>query len=65
MKEKLDKYVKDTLLDLCDLFDLPVSKANTRKVHSWIFHFQVCNIHLLFVVVRMTFLAILFLIMLY
>ncbi|THU51875.1 hypothetical protein C4D60_Mb06t35670 [Musa balbisiana] len=31
MKEKLDKYVKDTLLDLCDLFDLPVSKANTRK----------------------------------
>ncbi|WOK91624.1 protein DEK-like [Canna indica] len=32
MKEKLDKYVKDTLLDLCDLFDLPVvSKTNTRK----------------------------------
>ncbi|KAG6525060.1 hypothetical protein ZIOFF_015012 [Zingiber officinale] len=32
MKEKLDKYVKDTLLDLCDLFDLPASKANSRKV---------------------------------
>ncbi|XP_042413006.1 trichohyalin-like [Zingiber officinale] len=31
MKEKLDKYVKDTLLDLCDLFDLPASKANSRK----------------------------------
>ncbi|XP_020091964.1 ABC transporter F family member 4-like [Ananas comosus] len=31
MKEKLDKYVKDTLLDMCDLFDIPVSKANTRK----------------------------------
>ncbi|URE36954.1 DEK C terminal domain [Musa troglodytarum] len=31
MKEKLDKYVKDTLLDLCDLFDLPASKANTKK----------------------------------
>lgn len=35
MKEKLDKYVKDTLLDLCDLFDLPVSKANTRKVSGF------------------------------
>lgn len=32
MKERLDKYVKDTLLDLCDLFDLPASKANTKKV---------------------------------
>ncbi|KAJ8458817.1 hypothetical protein OPV22_031743 [Ensete ventricosum] len=31
MKEKLDKYVKNTLLDLCDLFDLPASKANTKK----------------------------------
>ncbi|CAL9088615.1 unnamed protein product [Musa textilis] len=31
MKEKLDKYVKDTLLDLCDLFDLSVSRANSRK----------------------------------
>ncbi|CAD5167120.1 unnamed protein product [Musa acuminata subsp. malaccensis] len=31
MKERLDKYVKDTLLDLCDLFDLPASKANTKK----------------------------------
>ncbi|XP_008811638.1 protein DEK-like [Phoenix dactylifera] len=31
MKEKLDKYVKDTLLDLCDLFDIPVSKTAMRK----------------------------------
>ncbi|KAG1347983.1 protein DEK [Cocos nucifera] len=31
MKEKLDKYVKDTLLDICDLFDIPVSKATMRK----------------------------------
>ncbi|XP_008811637.1 protein DEK-like isoform X3 [Phoenix dactylifera] len=31
MKEKLDKYVKDTLLDLCDLFDIPVSKTTMRK----------------------------------
>ncbi|XP_042383397.1 titin homolog isoform X2 [Zingiber officinale] len=31
MKEKLDKYVKESLLDLCDLFDLPASKANSRK----------------------------------
>nr|XP_010906203.1 protein DEK isoform X2 [Elaeis guineensis] len=31
MKEKLDKYVKDTLLDLCDLFDIPVSRTTMRK----------------------------------
>ncbi|XP_038983509.1 DNA ligase 1-like [Phoenix dactylifera] len=31
VKDKLDKCVKDTLVDLCDLFDLPVSKTNTRK----------------------------------
>ena len=32
VKEKLDKCVKDTLVDLCDLFEIPVSKTNTRKV---------------------------------
>ncbi|XP_072955606.1 DEK domain-containing chromatin-associated protein 1-like [Typha angustifolia] len=31
MKEKLDKYVKEALLDFCDLFDIPVSKTNIRK----------------------------------
>ncbi|EHA8586866.1 titin [Cocos nucifera] len=31
VKEKLDKCVKDTLVDLCDLFEIPVSKTNTRK----------------------------------
>ncbi|KAH0458611.1 hypothetical protein IEQ34_011425 [Dendrobium chrysotoxum] len=30
-KEKLDKCVKETLLELCDLFDLTVSKTNTKK----------------------------------
>ncbi|OAY78383.1 Protein DEK [Ananas comosus] len=30
-KEKLDKYVKDTLLDLCDLFNIPVPKTSARK----------------------------------
>lgn len=37
MKEKLDKYVKDTLLDLCDLFDIPVSKTTMRKVGGLFF----------------------------
>lgn len=31
IKEKLDKCIKDNLLDLCDLLDLTVSKANTKK----------------------------------
>ncbi|KAI0503529.1 hypothetical protein KFK09_014463 [Dendrobium nobile] len=30
-KEKLDKCVKETLLEMCDLFDLTVSKTNTKK----------------------------------
>lgn len=32
LKEKLDKYVKDKLLDLCDVFDIPDSKPSSRKV---------------------------------
>lgn len=34
VKEKLDKCVKDSLLDFCDLFDIPILKAksNARKV---------------------------------
>ncbi|MQM13790.1 hypothetical protein Taro_046713 [Colocasia esculenta] len=31
VKEKLDKCVKDKLLDLCDVFDIPVSRATSRK----------------------------------
>jgi protein DEK len=31
-KEKLDKCVKDMLLDLCWLFTIPVPKTNVRKV---------------------------------
>ncbi|XP_072992628.1 DEK domain-containing chromatin-associated protein 1-like isoform X2 [Typha latifolia] len=31
VKEKLDKCTKDTLTGLCDLFNLPVTKATTRK----------------------------------
>ncbi|XP_020579127.1 DNA ligase 1-like isoform X2 [Phalaenopsis equestris] len=31
IKEKLDKSVKENLLELCDLFDLSVSKTNARK----------------------------------
>lgn len=32
VKEKLDKFVKEKLLEFCDVLDIPVSKANTRKV---------------------------------
>lgn len=31
MKEKLEKYVKDILVDFCELFDIHVLKATTRK----------------------------------
>ncbi|KAK9120152.1 hypothetical protein Scep_018245 [Stephania cephalantha] len=30
-KEKIDKCVKEKLLDFCDLLDIPVSKATTKK----------------------------------
>lgn len=32
MKEKLDKFTKDKLLDFCQLFDIPVHKRVTKKV---------------------------------
>ncbi|XP_073016146.1 DEK domain-containing chromatin-associated protein 4-like [Primulina eburnea] len=31
VKEKLDKIVKEKLVEFCDVLDIPVSKANTRK----------------------------------
>lgn len=31
-KEKLDKCVKEKLVEFCDVLDIPISKANTRKV---------------------------------
>lgn len=31
-KEKIDKCVKEKLLDFCDLLDIPVSKATIKKV---------------------------------
>ncbi|CAA2982316.1 DNA ligase 1-like isoform X1 [Olea europaea subsp. europaea] len=31
VKEKLDKYVKEKLVEFCDVLDLQIPKANTRK----------------------------------
>ncbi|KAK6149406.1 hypothetical protein DH2020_016931 [Rehmannia glutinosa] len=31
VKEKLDKCVKEKLLEFCDVLDVPIAKANTRK----------------------------------
>ncbi|THG21565.1 DNA ligase 1 isoform X2 [Camellia sinensis] len=31
VKEKLDKCIKEKLLEFCDVLDMPVTKANTRK----------------------------------
>ncbi|PIM97618.1 hypothetical protein CDL12_29912 [Handroanthus impetiginosus] len=31
VKEKLDKCVKEKLVEFCDVLDIPISKANTRK----------------------------------
>lgn len=33
LKEKLDKYVKEKLLEFCDVLDVPISKASAKKVH--------------------------------
>lgn len=32
IKEKFDKCHKEKLLEFCDVLDIPVSKAATRKV---------------------------------
>lgn len=32
VREKLDKHTKEKLLEFCDLLDIPVSRATTRKV---------------------------------
>ncbi|KAG6423868.1 hypothetical protein SASPL_114273 [Salvia splendens] len=31
LKEKLDKYVKEKLLEFCDVLDVPISKASAKK----------------------------------
>lgn len=35
VKEKLDKCVKDKLLDFCDVLDVPVVKTAAKKVDCW------------------------------
>lgn len=37
LKEKLDKFVKEKLVEFCDVLDIPISKANTRKVCRYLF----------------------------
>lgn len=32
MKEKLDKCVKDKLIDFCDVLNIPINKAAVKKV---------------------------------
>ena len=32
VKEKLDKYNKEKLLEFCDLFDMPIGKTSAKKV---------------------------------
>jgi protein DEK len=32
VKEKFDKCNKENLMEFCDLLDMPVTNANTRKV---------------------------------
>lgn len=32
VKEKFDKYVKEKLLEFCDVLDIPVTKATIKKV---------------------------------
>lgn len=37
VKEKFDKYIKEKLLEFCDVLDIPVTKATSRKVCSHVF----------------------------
>lgn len=32
VKEKLDKCIKEKLMDFCEVLNIPISKAHTRKV---------------------------------
>lgn len=32
VKEKLDKCVKDKLMDFCDVLNIPISKSTVKKV---------------------------------
>lgn len=32
VKEKFDKFVKEKLIEFCDVLDVPISKANAKKV---------------------------------
>lgn len=32
VKEKFDKCVKEKLLEFCDILDIPVTKATSKKV---------------------------------
>lgn len=36
IKEKLDKCVKEKLIEICDVLDIAISKANTRKVSCFL-----------------------------
>lgn len=36
VKEKLEKCMKEKLLELCDILDIPVAKATSKKVCSCI-----------------------------
>lgn len=43
VKEKLDKCVKEKLVEFCDVLDVPISKANTRKVCLFVsLRMQIC-----------------------
>lgn len=42
VKEKLDKCVKDKLLEFCDVLDIPVVKTAARKVDSLVLCIGVC-----------------------
>lgn len=42
-KEKLDRCVKDKLFDFCDMFDIHVAKATTKKVGSHFYSFLFIN----------------------
>jgi len=44
-KEKLDKCIKEKLIDFCDVLDIPVNKSTVKKVSDmniWSIYISIC-----------------------
>lgn len=45
IKEKLEKCIKEKLIDFCDVLDIPINKSNVKKVSDrkiWSIYLSIC-----------------------